>query len=344
MTNNSKSKGTSYADAGVNIDAGNELVERIKPAVLATQNAHCIGGIGGFGGLFALPEGYKQPILVSGTDGVGTKLKLAIEAKRHDGVGIDLVAMCVNDILVLGAKPLFFLDYYASGLLQNEVAEKVIKGIARGCEIADMALIGGETAELPGMYQQDDYDLAGFCVGIVERQNIIDGKNIKAGDRVIGLASSGPHSNGYSLIRKVINDSGHNLQDTVSGKSLADWLLEPTRIYVKLIHALLQQTEILGMAHITGGGLLENIPRILPKGLGVQLDQKWDMPDIFYWLRETGNIDAQELYRTFNCGIGMAIIVKQEHAAEVLGCLQKTDCPAWDIGEVDDQPGVKISP
>lgn len=324
-----------YRDAGVDIDAGDALVDRIKPAAARTRRPGVLTGLGGFGALFELPAGYREPVLVSGTDGVGTKLKLAIESRRHDGVGIDLVAMCVNDIVVQGAEPLFFLDYYATGHLDVDVAATVVEGIARGCEIAGCALIGGETAELPGMYHGEDYDLAGFSVGIVEKAKIIDGSKVAAGDVIIGLASSGPHSNGYSLIRKVLEVSNTSPDMDLEGVPLIERLMAPTRIYVKPLLTLLEKVDVHAMAHITGGGLLENIPRVIPEGLGVQLDTgAWQLPPLFEWLASEGNITAREMYRTFNCGIGMTVIVASGDAENALSALNEAGEDAAVIGEV----------
>ena len=293
-----------YRDAGVDIDAGAELIEKIKPHVARTMRPEVMGGLGGFGALFEIPlDRYQKPVLVSGTDGVGTKLKLAIEMNKHDTIGIDLVAMCVNDILVLGAEPLYFLDYYATGKLDNDVAANVIKGIAEGCLQSGAALTGGETAEMPGMYSAGDYDLAGFCVGIVEKDRIIDSSKVEAGNTLIGIAASGPHSNGYSLIRKVLEVSNADLNQACGEQTLGEALLAPTRIYVKSIHKLLEQIDIHAMSHITGGGLLENLPRVMPENTRAQIDvNSWQLPDVFKWLKEQGNIEDQEMYRTFNCG------------------------------------------
>ena len=327
----------SYRDSGVDIDAGNALVERIKPAVARTRRPGVMAGLGGFGALFELPlERYREPVLVSGTDGVGTKLKLAVEAGRHDSIGIDLVAMCVNDIVVTGAEPLFFLDYYATGKLELEVASDVITGIARGCELAGAALVGGETAEMPGMYSSGDYDLAGFSVGIVEKTGIIDGSLVSAGDVLIGLASSGPHSNGYSLIRKVLEVSGHALDDRLDGRTLAEWLLEPTRIYVKSLLSLCEKVTVHALAHITGGGLTENLPRVLPAGTCAIIDAgSWQQPAIFDWLQQHGNIEPQEMYRTFNCGIGMAVCVSAADADAALAHLKTLGEDAHVIGRIE---------
>jgi phosphoribosylformylglycinamidine cyclo-ligase len=326
----------SYRDSGVDIDAGNELVERIKPAIKSTYRKGCVGSIGGFGGLFELPlDRYSHPLLVSGTDGVGTKLKLAIELEKYQTIGIDLVAMCANDIAVLGAEALFFLDYYATGKLSLEVAEQVITGIADGCKLAGCALIGGETAEMPGIYSEGDFDLAGFCVGIVEKGQVINGENITAGNTLIALGSSGPHSNGYSLIRKVIEVSGVDLKQACGDESLADALIKPTRIYVKNLLSLTQQEPVLAMAHITGGGLTENIPRVLPEHLSAKIDcSSWTIPLVFEWLRQAGNIETSEMYRTFNCGVGMILVVDNENQHACLEKLTQLGEKAWVIGEV----------
>ncbi len=304
-----------YRDAGVDIDAGDRLVENIKPFAKRTMRPEVLAGIGGFGALVEISKKYREPVLVSGTDGVGTKLKLAFELNRHDTVGVDLVGMSVNDILVQGAEPLFFLDYFACGQLNVDAATEVIKGIAFGCEQAGCALIGGETAEMPGMYPAGEYDLAGFAVGVVEKANIISGADIKAGDVVIGLASNGAHSNGYSLVRKIINTHKVDLDQTIAGTSLADLLMAPTRIYVKPLLALMKSITVKGMAHITGGGLLENVPRVLPDNVVAQLDgTAWRTPALFDWLREMGNVAPQEMYRTFNCGIGMVVVIDRNDA------------------------------
>ncbi len=334
----------SYRDAGVDIDAGNALVDRIKPLAKRTLRPEVMGNLGGFGALCKLPTGYKNPVLVSGTDGVGTKLKLAIDSNTHDGVGIDLVAMCVNDLLVTGAEPLFFLDYYASASLDVDIASSVISGIAKGCELAGAALIGGETAEMPGMYQAGDYDLAGFCVGVAEEEAIITGENIEPGMKVIALGSSGAHSNGYSLIRKVLEHSGSTLEDMLDGEPLKDYLLEPTRIYVKSVLEAQKQITIHGLAHITGGGLTENIPRVLPNGCSVKLSlDSWSMPTLFGWLQEKGNIETQEMLRTFNCGVGMIAVVDADNAEHCLETLLQQGENAWIIGDViaeEDEPKV----
>jgi phosphoribosylformylglycinamidine cyclo-ligase len=325
-----------YRDAGVDIDAGNELVERIKPAIKSTRREGSVGSIGGFGGLFELPlERYRNPLMVSGTDGVGTKLRLAIELGSLDGIGIDLVAMCANDIAVLGAEALFFLDYYATGQLELEKAERVISGIATGCKQAGCALIGGETAEMPGIYQPGDFDLAGFCVGIVEKDGIIDGSRVDAGNRLIALASSGVHSNGYSLVRKIIEVSGAQLSQDCGEQSLADALIAPTRIYVKNLLALSNACQINAIAHITGGGLVENVPRVLPDHLSARIDlSSWQLTPVFTWLQKAGNVEQLEMLRTFNCGVGMVLAVDAEqerHCLERLDALGET---AWVIGDV----------
>jgi phosphoribosylformylglycinamidine cyclo-ligase len=340
--------GLSYRDSGVDIDAGNRLVERIKSAAARTRRPGVLAGLGGFGALFEVPlERYRRPVLVSGTDGVGTKLKLAVELGRHDTIGIDLVAMCVNDIVVQGAEPLFFLDYYAAGKLDVEAAARVIEGIARGCELAGAALVGGETAEMPGMYGQGDYDLAGFCVGIVERDRIIDGRKVQPGDVLIGLASSGPHSNGYSLIRRIIEISGVDPgATTFGGRSLADWLLSPTRIYVRALLSLIEEIEVHALAHITGGGLLENVPRVLPAGTHAVIETTaWETPAIFAWLQERGAVEPDEMFRTFNCGIGMILVIGEEHADRALDRLQVLGETASVIGTVETGaavPGVTL--
>jgi phosphoribosylformylglycinamidine cyclo-ligase len=325
-----------YKDAGVDIEAGDELVERIKPAVKRSLRPEVIGGLGGFGALFEIPlDRYRKPVLVSGTDGVGTKLRLAIETGRHDTIGIDLVAMCVNDVIVQGAEPLFFLDYYATGKLSVDVAEAVIKGIVEGCIQAGAALIGGETAEMPGMYAAGDYDLAGFCVGIVEKDAIIDGSRTRPGDVIIGLPSSGPHSNGYSLIRKLLKAAKATQTTKLDGASLYEALLMPTRIYVKPLLALAKQVPVHSFAHITGGGLTENIPRVVPDGLEVMLSaQTWTRPPVFDWLQRAGNIPPDEMYRTFNCGIGMTVCVAAEHVDRAVKVLREHGEQPAVIGEV----------
>ena len=333
-----------YRDAGVDIDAGSELIERIKPAVAKTHRPGVLAGLGGFGALFELPlHDYREPVLVSGTDGVGTKLKLAVEAGLHDSIGIDLVAMCVNDIVVAGAEPLFFLDYYATGKLDLDVATDVISGIARGCELAGAALVGGETAEMPGMYSDGDYDLAGFSVGIVEKSAILDGSAVSPGDTLIGLASSGPHSNGYSLIRKIIEVSGCSLSDNLDGRPLAEWLLTPTRIYVKPLLSLFQHVTVHALAHITGGGLSENLPRVLPENTCAVIDTgSWQQTPVFDWLQRNGNVTTEEMYRTFNCGIGMVVCVAAADAEEALAHLNSQGEDARIIGHVDEGEGAPV--
>ncbi|WP_419835603.1 phosphoribosylformylglycinamidine cyclo-ligase [Endozoicomonas atrinae] len=336
MNKSDSTTSLSYKDAGVDIDAGNALVERIKQVAKATARPEVMGGLGGFGALCQLPAGYKEPVLVSGTDGVGTKLKLAMDLGMHDDIGIDLVAMCVNDLLVCGAEPLFFLDYYATGKLNVDVAERVVTGIGKGCEQSGCALIGGETAEMPGMYQGDDYDLAGFCVGVVEKSEIIDGSNVSAGDVLIGLKSSGPHSNGYSLIRKVLEVAGSDLNATLEGKPLAEHLMAPTRIYVKSLLQLQKELPVHAMAHITGGGLPENLPRVIPQGCRAVIDtQSWEIPAIFRFLQEKGNIEAFELYRTFNCGIGMVLCIPASHQEQAMQRLSELGEESVIIGHIE---------
>jgi phosphoribosylformylglycinamidine cyclo-ligase len=332
----------SYRDAGVDIDAGDALVEAIKPFAKRTMREGVLGGIGGFGALFEISKKYKEPVLVSGTDGVGTKLKLAFELNRHDTVGIDLVAMSVNDILVQGAEPLFFLDYFACGKLDVAIATDVIKGIAQGCEQAGCALIGGETAEMPSMYPAGEYDLAGFAVGAVEKSKIIDGTKIAPGDVVLGLASSGVHSNGYSLVRKIIEVAKPDLEGDFHGRKLADVLMQPTRIYVKPLLALMAAMEVKGMVHITGGGLVENIPRVLqPDNLTAVLDSKasWTMPPLFQWLQQHGGVADAEMHRVFNCGIGMTVIVSKENAAAAIAQLQAAGETVSRIGKIRARNG-----
>ena len=325
-----------YRDAGVDIDAGDELVERIKPRVKRSMRPEVLGGIGGFGALVEVPlDRYRKPVLVSGTDGVGTKLRLAIDSQRHDGVGIDLVAMCVNDVIVQGAEPLFFLDYYASGKLDVDVGERVIAGIVEGCVQAGCALVGGETAEMPGMYHGADYDLAGFCVGVVEKDAIIDGSKTRAGDVVLGLPSSGPHSNGFSLIRKILQISAADLQTDLQGVSLIDRLMAPTRIYVKPLLKLMREISPHGLSHITGGGLVDNIPRVLPDGLEVVLERSaWRREAAFDWLQREGKVADAEMYRVFNCGIGMTVQVSAGDAQRAIHILREAGQEALVIGEV----------
>ena len=330
-----------YRAAGVDIDAGNELVERIKPAIKSTHREGCVGSIGGFGGLFELPlERYRNPLLVSGTDGVGTKLKLALELDRLDGIGIDLVAMCANDIAVLGAEALFFLDYYATGRLQVDQAARVISGIAAGCEQAGCALIGGETAEMPGVYQGQDFDLAGFCVGIVEKDSVIDGSRVALGNKLVALASSGVHSNGFSLVRKVIEVSNADLSQPCGTHTLAEALIEPTRIYVKSLLELSRHCQLNAIAHITGGGLIDNIPRVLPAQLAASIDlSSWELPAVFKWLQQSGNIDDEEMMRTFNCGAGMVLAIDAQQEQQCLQQLRQLGETAWVIGEIIERSG-----
>ena len=325
----------SYKDAGVDIDAGNALVERIKGAVKRTRRPEVMGGIGGFGALCELPTKYKQPVLVSGTDGVGTKLRLALDMKKHDTIGIDLVAMCVNDLIVQGAEPLFFLDYYATGKLDVETAADVVTGIAEGCVQAGCALIGGETAEMPGMYEGEDYDVAGFCVGVVEKEDIIDGTKVAAGDALIAVGSSGPHSNGYSLIRKILEVSGADKNELLEGKAVGEHLLEPTKIYIKSGLKLAAEHDVHAISHITGGGFWENIPRVLPEGTKAVIDgNSWEWPAIFNWLQQKGNVETREMYRTFNCGVGLVIALPQDQAQAAVKLLEQEGEKAWVIGEI----------
>ena len=326
-------KPMTYKDAGVDIDAGEALVERIKPLAARTARSEVLTGLGGFGGLFALPPGrYREPVLVSGTDGVGTKLKLAQRENRHDTIGVDLVAMCVNDVVVQGAEPLFFLDYFACGRLDVEIAAAGVEGIAHGCELAGAALIGGETAEMPDMYPEGEYDLAGFCVGIVEREDIIDGRTIAPGDAVIGIASSGPHSNGYSLIRRLLDLAPER---EIDGRPLADLLLAPTRIYVKSLLALRAALPVKGLAHITGGGITGNLPRVLPPGLEAEIDTaSWRLGPVFDWLARAGDIPVDEMRRTFNCGVGMAVVVGESRADEAIAVLAARGETAWRLGRI----------
>jgi phosphoribosylformylglycinamidine cyclo-ligase len=332
----SDTKPTTYRDAGVDIDAGDELVERIKPAVKRSMRPEVLGGLGGFWALVEVPlHRFRQPVMVSGTDGVGTKLRLAIETGRHDTIGIDLVAMCANDVVVHGAEPVFFLDYYATGRLEVAVAERVIKGIVEGCLLAGCALVGGETAEMPGMYAAGDYDLAGFCVGLVEKDRIIDGTRTRAGDAIIGLASSGPHSNGYSLVRKLLAMSGADAATMLDGEPLYDRLLAPTRIYVKSVLALLAEVPVHSVAHVTGGGPTGNIPRVLPDGLEAGLSERsWTRPAVFDWLQRAGNIERDEMYRTFNCGLGMTLCVAATDADKAMEILRASGEQPVLVGEV----------
>ena len=328
----------SYKDAGVDIDAGNALVDRIKHVAKRTARPEVMGGLGGFGALCEIPAGYQQPVLVSGTDGVGTKLRLAIDLDKHDQIGIDLVAMCVNDLVVCGAEPLFFLDYYATGKLNVDVAAQVVTGIGAGCELAGCALVGGETAEMPGMYEGDDYDLAGFCVGVVEKSEIIDGSKVQPGDVLLALPSSGPHSNGYSLIRKIIEVAGADIRNVqLDGQPLTDLLMAPTRIYVKALLQLIRETgAVKAMAHITGGGLLENLPRVLPEGASAVVDlSSWQRPAVFNWLQEQGNVDETEMHRVLNCGVGMVVCVAADQAERAIQVLQQAGEQPWIIGSIE---------
>lgn len=336
MSNSEKNPALSYRDAGVDIDAGNQLVSRIKDVAKATHDNKVLSGLGGFAGLVELPiADYRQPVMVSATDGVGTKLKLAIDTGHHKGIGIDLVAMCVNDLIVCGAQPLCFLDYYATGKLDVDAATTVITSIAEGCKQAGASLVGGETAEMPGMYQHGDYDLAGFAVGLVERDQILDGKQVQAGDQLIGIASTGPHANGYSLIRKIIEIEQIDLDSDFEGKPLYEHLLEPTQIYVKPILALLKAVSVHAMAHITGGGITENLPRVLPAQCQAVIDrQAWALPSIFAWLQQHGNLSDEELLRTFNCGIGMIVCVDKNDVATTQQFLQQQQLASFHIGEI----------
>ena len=332
----------SYKGAGVDIDAGEELVKNIKPLAAKTKRDGLVGGIGGFGALFEIPKHYKQPILVTGTDGVGTKLRLALDIGRHNTIGIDLVAMSVNDILVQGAEPLFFLDYFSCGKLDVERATEVVSGIAKGCELSGCALIGGETAEMPGMYAGEEYDLAGFAVGAVERNKIITGDHISTGDALLGLSSSGAHSNGYSLIRKILTKSGAKLDQKVGNQTLGDLLIEPTRIYVSSILNALKTEQIKGLAHITGGGIIENIPRILPEHLAAEIDLKsWPRSELFQWLQANGNVDDEEMLRVFNCGIGMVVICPAEQSVALSQILESTGETVFHIGTVVNRKGTE---
>ena len=335
MSDDKANTALSYKDAGVDIDAGNALVERIKGVTRRTSRPEVLGGLGGFGALCELPSGYREPVLVSGTDGVGTKLRLAMDMGIHDTIGIDLVAMCVNDLVVAGAEPLFFLDYYATGALNVDTAVEVVSGIGHGCELAGCALVGGETAEMPGMYEGEDYDLAGFCVGVVEKSGIIDGSAVREGDVLIGLGSSGPHSNGYSLIRRILEVTGADLSQPLGATTLGEALLAPTTIYVKAVLELLRHLELKALSHITGGGLLENLPRVLPDGCSAHIDTgSWEWPEVFRWLQASGNVETTEMYRTFNCGVGMVICVAPQDAAQALAVLAQCGQSAWEIGRI----------
>lgn len=337
----------SYKDAGVDIDAGNRLVDNIKAIAKKTSRPGVLTGLGGFGALFELPTGFKEPVLVSGTDGVGTKLRLAMQLQKHDTIGIDLVAMCVNDLIVGGAEPLFFLDYYATGKLDVDIATQVVSGIGKGCELSGCALTGGETAEMPGMYEGEDYDLGGFCVGIVEKSEILDGSKVGPGDVLLGLASSGPHSNGYSLIRKILEVSNVDLQQDCAGTTLANALLEPTRIYVKSLLATIKKHPIHALAHITGGGFLENIPRVLPDNTKAIINENsWQFPEVFKWLQEAGNVEQTEMLRTFNCGVGMVVCVPADAANAVIKSLETEGETVMTLGHIEacdtDAPFVEI--
>ena len=334
-------KHSDYEAAGVSIDRGNELVANIKSLVRAAHRPEVLAELGGFGALFDLSATkYRQPVLVSGADGVGTKIKLAIELGRHDSIGIDLVAMCVNDILAQGAEPLFFLDYFACSKLDVVTATAVVKGIVRGCALSGCALIGGETAEMPGMYQPGDYDLAGFCVGVVEKDEVITGKYVKDQDVLIALPSSGPHANGYSLIRKILTDSGTSLTDKLEHSPFSELLLQPTRIYKEIIFALLPEVNLKAIAHITGGGLTENIPRVIPGNVCAEIHRdSWRWPAVFHWLQETGKVNSAEMYRTFNCGIGMVLVVGPDEAEKTLGLLREAGESAWRLGLIREHDG-----
>jgi phosphoribosylformylglycinamidine cyclo-ligase len=335
----SSSKGLSYRDAGVDIDAGDDLVDRIKPLAKKTMREGVLAGIGGFGALFEVPKRYKEPVLVSGTDGVGTKLRLAFEWNRHDTIGQDLVAMSVNDILVQGAEPLFFLDYFACGKLSVDTAATVVGGIAKGCELAGCALIGGETAEMPGMYPPGEYDLAGFAVGAVEKSKIISGATISPGDVVLAIGSSGAHSNGYSLVRKIIERAGAKPTDDLGGRPLGDVVMAPTQIYVKPLLKLISEINVKGMAHITGGGLVDNVPRVLPENTQAVLHRdSWQMPELFRWLQMKGGVADAEMVRVFNCGIGMVVIVSADQVDTAIQSLKAEGLHAWMVGEVVERP------
>jgi len=336
MTTEQQINPLSYKSAGVDIDAGNAFVERIKHLAKRTHRPEVMGGLGGFGALCELPQGYREPVLVSGTDGVGTKLRLALDAGIHNTIGIDLVAMCVNDLVVCGAEPLLFLDYYATGALNIDTATAVVEGISKGCELAGCALVGGETAEMPGMYKRKDYDLAGFCTGVVEKSKIIDGTRVHVDDKLIGLASSGPHSNGYSLIRKIIKLAGVDInEERINRQPLIKLLMEPTRIYVKPLLHLIRNSEVHALSHITGGGLLENIPRVLPDNTKAIIDTtSWKRPAVFNWLQKKGNIKKREMYRTFNCGVGMVLVVPAAETSNTIDILHASGENAFVIGDI----------
>lgn len=340
-----------YRDAGVDIDAGNDLVNRIKNTAARTRRPEVLGGLGGFGAMVSIPAGYREPVLVSGTDGVGTKLRLAMQLEKHDTIGIDLVAMCVNDLIVGGAEPLFFLDYYATGKLNVDIAAQVVDGIGTGCELSGCALVGGETAEMPGMYEGEDYDLAGFCVGIVERSDVIDGSRAQPGDVMLALGSSGPHSNGYSLIRKIIEVSKADLSQPMGDTTLAHALMAPTRIYVKNLLQLIREVDVHALSHITGGGLPENIPRVLPNGTVAAIDtESWALPPVFQWLQDAGGVAIEEMYRTFNCGIGMIVCVPADQKDLAIDTLNAMGEKVWQLGVLekaednDAKPEVRYAP
>ena len=346
MNDNDGQSSLSYKDAGVDIDAGNALVERIKGISRRTSRPEVLGGLGGFGALCEIPAGYRQPVLVAGTDGVGTKLRLAMDMGIHNTIGIDLVAMCANDLVVAGAEPLFFLDYYATGTLDVDTAAEVVTGIGAGCELAGCALVGGETAEMPGMYEGEDYDLAGFCVGVVEKSEIIDGSAVRPGDVLLGIASSGPHSNGYSLIRRILARSGASLEQPLGDTTLGQALLAPTTIYVKPLLALFRALQVKALSHITGGGLLENLPRVLPAGCRAQIDTgSWEWPPVFQWLQQQGNVDTREMYRTFNCGVGMVVCIAEAEREAALAQLGAAGLNAWQVGRIcAGDTGVELLP
>lgn len=340
MSEQNPTPSLSYKDAGVDIDAGDALVERIKSVAKRTRRPEVMAGLGGFAALCEIPAGYRQPVLVSGTDGVGTKLRLAMNLQKHDTIGIDLVAMCVNDLVVTGAEPLFFLDYYATGKLNVDVAAAVVAGIGEGCVQSGCSLVGGETAEMPGMYEGEDYDLAGFCVGVVEKSEIIDGSKVKEGDALLAITSSGPHSNGYSLIRKIIDVSKVDLNQDCGGRPLADALMEPTRIYVKTVLKLIKESQVNALAHITGGGLTENIPRVIPENCKAVINTKsWTLPPVFQWLQQAGNVQMREMYRTFNCGVGMVVAVPAAAKDQALALLKSLGENAFEIGYIAKASG-----
>jgi len=333
--NKSKRNSITYKDSGVDIAAGNELIDKIKPHAKSTFRNEVLGGLGGFGSMFEIPKHISNPVLVSGTDGVGTKLKLAFELNQHDTIGQDLVAMCANDIIVQGAEPLFFLDYFACGKLNTEITERVIKGISDGCKLANCSLVGGETAEMPGMYKGNEYDLAGFCVGAVDKEKIIDGSNVNDGDILLGISSSGAHSNGYSLIRKIISEKRADLNSSFDNKTLGEVLMQPTKIYTKSLLALLKVEKIHAMAHITGGGLIENIPRVIPNDLKAVINKNaWEMPHLFEWIKSEANLSEDELFKTFNCGIGMVLIIKQQSKDKIINSLKNSKEEVYEIGKI----------